>query len=79
MSIFNSGPAHFPNNEPEELKLFQDHLQNRTQYVSYDKTNTDMYRISVLYILVCLKSLYWALFYLSYILMIYTTPVNCLR
>ena len=29
-----------------ELKLFQDHLQNRTQYVSYDKTNSDMYRIS---------------------------------
>ena len=29
-----------------ELKLFQDYLQNRTQYVSYDKTNSDMYRIS---------------------------------
>ena len=30
-----------------ELKLFQDYLQNRTQYVSYDKTNSDMYRISI--------------------------------
>ena len=59
-----------------ELKLFQNYLQNRTQYVSYDKTNSDMYRI---YPLVCLKGLYWALFYLSYILMIYWTPVNCLR
>ena len=29
-----------------ELKLFQDYLPNRTQYVSYDKTNSDMYRIS---------------------------------
>ena len=29
-----------------ELKLFKDYLQNRTQYVSYDKTNSDMYRIS---------------------------------
>ena len=29
-----------------ELKLFQDYLQNRTQYVSYDKTNSNMYRIS---------------------------------
>ena len=29
-----------------ELKLFQDYLLNRTQYVSYDKTNSDMYRIS---------------------------------
>ena len=29
-----------------ELKLFQDFLKNRTQYVSYDKTNSDMYRIS---------------------------------
>ena len=24
-----------------ELKLFKDYLQNRTQYVSYDKTNSD--------------------------------------
>ena len=29
-----------------ELKKIQDHLQNRTQYVSYDKTNSDMCRIS---------------------------------
>ena len=29
-----------------ELKLFQDYLQNSTQYVSDDKTNSDMYRIS---------------------------------
>ena len=29
-----------------ELKLFKDYLHNRTQYVSYDKTNSDMYRIS---------------------------------
>ena len=29
-----------------KLKLFQDNLQNRTQYVSYDKTNSDMYHIS---------------------------------
>ena len=29
-----------------ELKKFQDYLQNRTQYGSYDETNTDMYRIS---------------------------------
>ena len=29
-----------------ELNLFKDYLQNRTQYVSYDKTNSDMYRIS---------------------------------
>ena len=29
-----------------ELKLFQDYLQNRTRYVSYDKTNSDMFRIS---------------------------------
>ena len=29
-----------------ELKLCKDYLQNRTQYVSYDKTNSDMYRIS---------------------------------
>ena len=29
-----------------ELKLFKDYLQNRTQYVSYDKTNSDMYLIS---------------------------------
>ena len=29
-----------------ELKLFKDYLQNRTQYVSYDNTNSDMYRIS---------------------------------
>ena len=29
-----------------EVKLFQDYLQNRTQYVSYDKTNSDMYHIS---------------------------------
>ena len=29
-----------------ELKLFQDYLQNRTQYVSYDETNSDMYCIS---------------------------------
>ena len=29
-----------------ELNLFKDYLQNRTQNVSYDKTNSDMYRIS---------------------------------
>ena len=29
-----------------EQKKFQDYLQKRTQYVSYDKTNSDMYRIS---------------------------------
>ena len=29
-----------------ELNLFKDYLQNRTQYVSYDKTNSDMYHIS---------------------------------
>ena len=29
-----------------ELKLFEYFLQNRTHYVSYDKTNSDMYRIS---------------------------------
>ena len=28
------------------VKKIQDYLQNRTQYVSYDKTNSDMYRIS---------------------------------
>ena len=31
-----------------EIKLFQDYLQNRTQYVSYDKTNSDMYQGSIL-------------------------------
>ena len=31
---------------PVELNLFKDYLQNRTQYVSYDNTNSDMYRIS---------------------------------
>ena len=29
-----------------ELNVLKDYLQNRTQYVSYDKTNSDMYRIS---------------------------------
>ena len=29
-----------------ELKLFKEYLQNRTQYVSYDETNSNMYRIS---------------------------------
>ena len=29
-----------------ELKLFKDYLQNRTQYVSFDKSNSDMYHIS---------------------------------
>ena len=29
-----------------ELKLFKNYLQNRTKYVSYDKTNSDMYRLS---------------------------------
>ena len=28
------------------VDTFKDHLQNRTQYVSYDKTNSDMYNIS---------------------------------
>ena len=35
--------------------------------------------ICIVYPLVCLKGIYRALFYLSYILMIYATPVNCLR
>ena len=30
-----------------EIKLFKDYLQNRTQCVSHDKTNSDMYRISI--------------------------------
>ena len=58
-----------------ELNLFNDYLQNRTQYVSYDKTNSDMHRIST----GVPQYLFWALFYLSYILMIYAMPVNCLR
>ena len=35
--------------------------------------------ICIVYPLVYLKGLYWALLYLSYILMIYAMPVNCLR
>ena len=59
-----------------ELKLFQDYLQNRTQYVSYDKTNSDMYRISTG---VLQESILGPLLFIIYILMIYATPVNCLR
>ena len=59
-----------------ELKLFQDYLQNRNQYVSYDKTNSDMYRISTG---VPQGSILGPLLFIIYFLMIYATPVNCLR
>ena len=60
-----------------ELKLFQDYLQNRTQYVSYDQTNFDMYRISTG---VPQGSILGPLLFIIYrLLMIYATPVNCLR
>ena len=58
-----------------ELKLFQDYLQNRTQYVSYDKTNSDMCRISTG---VHQESILGPLLSTIYII-IYATSVNCLR
>ena len=59
----------------EELKLFQDYFQKEPNMFLMIK----IILICIVYPLVCLRGLYWALFYLSYILLIYATAVNCLR
>ena len=58
-----------------ELKLFQDYFKKEPNMFLMIK----LILICIVYPLVCLRGLYWALFYLSYILLIYATAVNCLR